>query len=247
MNRKFWIIFAALLIAASLCACTGGGDEETTSGNTIIIGTEDTTSSNVEQNETTESDANQTTDEITTEPEEALAGELTYIEQKDTIYIYNRNGALNIRDGEEKIVVSVPNGTELQRIAVSEDGVWSKVIYEDAECYVVSNSVVNFDINEGFVEVNKTLTLKGSLKVRIVPFFNELLTSDNQVAGYLAPDDTVEIIAENTEIGWYKIKYESDYTGDCFIKANPDYFVEETTEADSETTEAESESSSETN
>ncbi len=44
---------------------------------------------------------------------------------------------------ENKITDSIPAGTKLKRLAVSEDGLWSKVIYKDNVGYIFSNYVTN--------------------------------------------------------------------------------------------------------
>lgn len=237
MTRRLIAIFTALLLTATLCACNDDKppkDEETT-GTKINIGTQDETDSQEQTEETSE--------EKTTETEtDAPVVSTTFTEQKDTVYVISFANQVNLRSEpnmkETSAKMVVENGIELQRIAVSDDG-WSKVIYDGSEYYIGSTYVTTLkDLDEGFTEVSKTLTLAGSLFVRISP------TMDNEKIDTLAEGAVVTVVAENTNTGWYKITFDGLYAKEGYIVSDAKYFVadEETTAAaDEATTEAASE------
>ncbi|MBQ8409167.1 MAG: SH3 domain-containing protein [Clostridia bacterium] len=212
MNRKLIAIFAALLLATSLCACQDDKpDDETDTSNTINIGTsqgeDGSESENGTDNET------ESSSEVVTEP----PVELTFTEQKDTVYVISSTNQVNLRsepivtDSTARLVVE--NGAELQRIAVSTDGSWSKVVYDGGEYYIKSTYVTTLkDLDEGFTEVSKTLYLTvESLYVRIAPDMS------NEAIDTIYKGNKVEVIAENTETGWYKIKFAGAYATEGYV------------------------------
>lgn len=155
-------------------------------------------------------------------------------------------GSVNIRkqpsfasDVEKKAVV---DKTALVKIAVSNETAtdsenneykWFKVRYEDQEWYVKSTLVTSIiDADAGFTPVEKTLYLNTkSLSIRQFP------TTENPAVGYLYKGNTVKVIAENVESGWYKIQFEgSTYTpaGEYYIVSDANYFSEKPVEADAE-------------
>lgn len=210
MNRKLIAIFTALLLAASLCACNNGGNgEETTDGNRIEIPTGG--------DETTAGEGNNTTDETTND--QVSTGE--FEDMNDTVYILVPTGAANLRTApsmsSSSVALSLVNGTELKRTGVNNDG-WSKVTYNDKEYYIKTSCIVSETEISGFVAASGTITVSGNVNIRIAP------NTANDPLGTLAEGDTFEVIAVNTQSGWYKIHLESDnYTGDAYVAILTDY------------------------
>ena len=235
MSRKLIAIFTALLLAASLCACNNGnnGDESTTEDNRIEIPSgEDSTTE-----DTTKGDTEQTTESQTQTPADSFE------ECNDTVYVLTKDNAANLRISPSMnasaIATSVVNGTELKRVAVSNDG-WSKVVYNDETYYIKTSCVVWESMFEGYVAATGTVTLSGNCYVRIAP------TSTNDPVGTLAAGDTIEVIAVNETTGWYKINFDGVYyTGEAYVYINADYMegevvVETETAGNDDTTAAES-------
>ena len=231
MNRRLLAIISALLISASLCACSGGKEEETT-GNNIEVPSREETSSNTETNEQGS--------QINPPVADKAPGELEYTAKDGKVYILHENGAVNLRNADGTVFKSFDNGTEFERIAVSKDGEWTKVKYEDKEYYVVTNCVTDLaDLDEGFAKVEKTLKLKtDALSIRMSP------ETTGRVVGYYNEGDEVKVIAENTTTGWYKVEFTA-YGGETtigYVASDAKYYeTDETTEAattDSEETTA---------
>ena len=231
MNRRLLAIISALLISASLCACSGGKEEETT-GNKIEVPSREETSSNTETNEQGS--------QINPPVADKAPGELEYTAKDGKVYILHENGAVNLRNADGTVFKSFDNGTEFERIAVSKDGEWTKVKYEDKEYYVVTNCVTDLaDLDEGFAKVEKTLKLKtDALSIRMSP------ETTGRVVGYYDKGDEVKVIAENTTIGWYKVEFTAygGATAIGYVASDAKYYeADETTEAattDSEETTA---------
>lgn len=231
MNRRLLAIISALLISASLCACSGGKEEETT-GNKIEVPSREETSSNTETNEQGS--------QINPPVADKAPGELEYTAKDGKVYILHENGAVNLRNADGTVFKSFDNGTEFERIAVSKDGEWTKVKYEDKEYYVVTNCVTDLaDLDEGFAKVEKTLKLKtDALSIRMSP------ETTGRVVGYYNKGDEVKVIAENTTIGWYKVEFTAygGATAIGYVASDAKYYeADETTEAattDSEETTA---------
>lgn len=212
MSRKLIAIFTALLLAASLCACgDNGGNEETTEDNRIEIPSgEDTTAE-----DTTKEDVEQTTESQTQTPADSFE------ECSDTVYVLVGNNAANLRTSpsmnDSAIATSVENGTELERVAVSNDG-WSKVVYNDETYYIKTSCVITTSDLDGFVAATGTVTVSGSFNVRIAP------STNNDAVGTLVAGDTIEVIAVNETTGWYKINFDGVYyTGEAYVYIDSDY------------------------
>ena len=81
------------------------------------------------------------------------------------------------------------------------------------------------DLNDGFVEVSKTLTKNdGSLIIRIAP------DDSSAIIGYISAGEQVTVVAENTTIGWYKISfvpYGEDEASYGYVPSNPEYYETE--------------------
>ena len=208
MIRKLLAILLALIVAASLVACNN--EEDPTEDNDINIpvesGSEDESGSEGESNQNNESDTDEQGSEFGTgAPVEENPEDAEFVENDDTVYIIHPNGAVKLHGEGDTDDTSLPNGSELQRIAVSESGEWSKVVYNENTYFVYSVCLTTLaDLDEGFVEVDKTLLLAQgvtSLSVRNTP------SMDNHVVGYVYADTEIVVVAENTESGWYKVEY----------------------------------------
>ena len=224
-----------MLISAMLVSCSKKNQEDDE---------DETRDPSIVHDETTsETD----TEDVTGEGE---TGTDTYVEptiftftacDEKTIYTV---GSVNIRkeasfsNSVEK--KSVVDHTALVKIAESNETAidsegneykWFKVKYEDSEWYVKSTLTTSLDNpDEGFTAVTKTLYLNTqSLSVRQFP------NTENAAVGYLNKGDTVKVIAENTESGWYKIEFEGKYTpkGEYYIVSDAKYFSEKPVEPDS--------------
>ena len=221
MNRRLLAIISALLISASLCACSGGKEEETT-GNKIDVPPQEETSSETETDEQGSQIKPPVADEA--------PGELEYTAKDGKVYILHENGAVNLRNADGSVFKSFDNGTAFDRVAVSKDGEWTKVKYEDKEYYVVTSCITDLrDLDEGFAKVEKTLKLKtAALSIRMSP------ETTGRVVGYYNEGDEVKVIAENTTTGWYKVEFTA-YGGETtigYVASDAKYYeTDETTEA----------------
>ena len=238
MKKLALLLAVLMLISAMVVACSKKTQDEE----------DDVKKDPVIEDET---DANDATDETTTNGtvEDNTTGEYTpatfTFTDCDETEVY-AVGSVNIRkqpsfasDVEKKAVV---DKTVLVKIAVSNETAtdsenneykWFKVRYEDQEWYVKSTLVTSIvDADAGFTPVEKTLYLNTkSLSIRQFP------TTENPAVGYLYKGNTVKVIAENVESGWYKIQFEgSTYTpaGEYYIVSNANYFSETPVDADAE-------------
>lgn len=246
MKKLALLLAVLMMMSAMLVACSNKnndkdtdetkdptivGDEGTgTSSGNNIWGTEDSTSEGTETGTTGTVVENPTT--------------FTFKSCKETSVF--TLGSVNIRKeasfdaGVAKM--SVNDGTELVKIAESNESAidsegneykWFKVKYDDAEWYVKSTLVTSMsNPDDGFTPVNKTLYLNTkSLSIRLYP------NTENPAVGYLYKGDSVKIIAENTELGWYKIDFEgSTYTpaGEYYVVSDAKYFSANPVQAEAE-------------
>ena len=250
MKKTISMILAALLIAASLASCRGSNEENTTEGNKININTNQTTEEN--DSDITEDNTVEKTEENSSEAEtdkvvdkNSDPGEHEYIQQNDIIIVMTPGNVLPFRSGSFEYIGEFTNGTMLRRIAISEDGRWSKIVVGDIEGYVATRNVTTYNpADNGFTEFDTAYTAAVTINVRIYPGFPE--GADNSeslcnLAGQIAEGSLIEIVAYDETLGWYKINYtpaegvlSGDYAYEFFIKADDSYFVEtkeeETTE-----------------
>ena len=121
---------------------------------------------------------------------------------------------------------SIGAGTELIRTGISEDGGdkwWSRVVYNDKTYYIRSEFLTTIkDPDEGFVEVEKTVKLNKNtfLNIRILPDIS------STIIGFVDYNEEIKVLAENTELGWYKIEFIS-YGGEKdvgYIVSDAKYF-----------------------
>ncbi|MBE6584300.1 MAG: hypothetical protein E7649_04850 [Ruminococcaceae bacterium] len=235
MTKKILAIILAALMVAALAACTNGnnGGESTTDGGTINVG-------NNESNNGTETEPDETGSEVQTPDNVEAPGELDYVESTGFVYILHKNGAVNLRKADNSIFKSFPNGTKFQKIAVSEDGSVTKVVYEGEQYYIYSTGVTTLEnLDEGFVEESKTLVLAtDSLKIRIAPDYE----NTHEAIGFYQKGQEVKVIAvnvSNPEEPWYKVEFVA-YGGETktgYVSASAKHYVQET--ETTETTDAE--------
>ncbi len=225
MTKKILAIILAALLIMSFAACTeNNGEEGNTSDNRIDInGSDDGTGSG------------ETGDPIDGTDNNEAPAELDYTSETGKVYILHENGAVNLRNGDGTIYKSFSNGTEFDKIAVSTDGEWVKVaVVEDGESkeyYVVSSCVTDLkDVNAGFTAVSKTLKLDTEgLTIRIAP------NKNNRPVGYYSEGDEVKVIAENAELGWYKVEFTAygGATAYGFVASDADFYEAQTEESSS--------------
>ncbi len=228
--KKFMIIMAALLVLSmSLYACSDDKDNESTDTTASILGENTESGSNTESENETQQE-NETTAELDTTP----SNEISWNNATGTVYVISFNGAVNLRTDtvtnvNTNIEISLSNGAALERTGVSADGDWTRVNYNNKTCYIKSTYVTEWQTAEDVevTEVNKTLTLVSTLKVRPRP------NTVNEEIGYVGHGAKVEVIGEygivrdaegKATTGWYKIKREN---GSAFISAYYDYFEAE--------------------
>ena len=238
-------ILLAVLLALSVCliACNKADEED-----------EDDTPSKKPTEVTTVDDENNTTEDNTTGNEENTTENnpggntdvektYTFTDLETPVNVYALK-AINLREepsfADNVAKKSVDTGTELVKIAESNETdvdsndveyKWFKVKFEDKEYYVKSTLVTSLaDPDEDFVEVEKTLYAKGTLKVRLVP------SMENEEVGYINLGDEVKIIAENTASGWFKIEFESKYTpkGEYYVVSDAKWWSETPVETDAQ-------------
>ncbi len=218
MTKKILAIILAAILVAALAACSNNPNEESTADNKINIGgTEGTGTGDGESSDSGE------TGDIIDPSEEKTPGELEYTEQTGKVYILHQNGAVNLHNADGSNFKSFANGTEFQRLAVSNNGEWTKVVHEDNEYYVYTSCVTELEnLDEGFVPCSKTLTLKTSgLNIRIAP------SMTNGIIGSYSAGDEVKVVAENTTIGWYKVEftpYGSDTTSYGYVASDAKHY-----------------------
>ena len=229
MKFRFIVILAALILALSITACGNkNSGEESTTGGTINI--------NGEQpgNTTDASSSDQNAEETTMPVVDRVSdpGEFTYVEKNDTVYVINKLNSVAFR-GEFK------NGDVLQRIAISEDGRWSKVIFNGVEGYIATRNLTSYNpTSNNFEACDLTLTVAKdkSVRIRISPEvptgidYNDPIEVDFNVAALIGDGQTVKVVASNGE--WYKIEYTpadgvlaAGYNYEFFVKADSTVFV----------------------
>ena len=237
MNKKLIAIISAVALigllaatAASFTACVENTPaEEESSSNTQV---------NIPGDETGSDTTNTPAEELT----------FTDCDAQD-VYVLHANGAVNLRSNPDytanSIKISVNNGTKLSRVAVSTNGEWSQVVYEEKVYYIVTKAVTTFaNLDEGFVACDKTLTkAEGSLTIRIEPAMSE-----KDPIGWYKEGDTVKVVAENATTGWYKVEFVNTDGNTVFgyIASDAKYFVEVKEENTEESSSVETESETET-
>ncbi len=234
----------ALIVAASLVACNN--EEEDPTEEPTNTATETGTEVDTSEKETDEEGS-----EIGTgaPADSSVPGELDYVESIGTVYILHKNSAVNLRNADNTIFKSFNNGTELQKIAVSTNGDWTKVLYEGEEYYIISSGVTTLaNLDAGFEDVDMTLVIAAeSLKIRIAPDYE----NTHEPIGFYQKGDEAKVIGINTtnpEEPWYKVEFVA-YDGETktgYVSAASKHYVQDETEAATEaTTEAATDASTE--
>ena len=214
MNKKIIAIISAVALVlvvalvATLVACNNGEQNGNESGSQVELPSESEGGSG-NGGSTTHGDP----------------GEYTYTACNETVYV--SSSAVTLRTAEYEAKGSIPQGTALERIGISNDaeGYWSKVIYEGETYYVGSQFLTDIaDPNEGFVEVSKTVVVNdttGSLNIRSLPTM-----TGSKVIGYAVAGTEITVLAENTTTGWYKVQF-VNYDGETmtgYIASDAKYF-----------------------
>ena len=241
MKIKLISILMALLLAASFVAC-GNNDntEESTTGQKINIQEEDTNKTQT-TTEATPDQNEETTAKVPTVDRQSDPGEFTYVETNDTVYVINKINSVTFRSGSYAALGEFKNGTVLERIAVSEDGRWSKVIFNGVEGYVATRNLTSHNPEDNNFEpcdLTLTVTKDKTVNVRIspeIPIGIDTTDEDEvyfNVVAQIFEGFTFKVIAVDSELGWYKIDYTpadgvlaAGYEYEFFVKANSDYFV----------------------
>lgn len=241
MSRKLLAILMALIIAASLVACNTE-EEDPTDDPTDAV-TETGTEADTSENETDEEGSEVGTGAAV---DSEIPGDYDYVESLGTVYILHKNSAVNLRKADGTVFKSFNNGTELQKIAVSANGEWTKVVYEGEEYYIISSGVTTLvDLDAGFEEVDLSLVIAAeSLRIRIAPDYE----NTHEAIGFYQKGDVAKIIAVNTtnpEEPWYKVEFVA-YGGKTevgYVSAASKHYVQDETGAPTEAaTEASTES-----
>ena len=237
--KKIALLLAVLLML-SVCLIACNKTDDTNDDDTSTKDPAEVTTDNGEENVTGG-------EEVTTDPNQNnntdVEKEFTFTDLETPVSVYALK-AINVRElpsfADDVAKKSVVKGTELVKIAESNETdvdsnnieyKWFKVQYEEKEYYVKSTLVTSLgNPDEGFVEVEKTLYAKGSLKVRLVP------SMENEEVGYISTGAAIKIIAENTESGWYKIEFEGQYTekGEYYVVADAKWWSETPIEANAQ-------------
>lgn len=229
--KKLAIILAALLLSsAMLAACAKNNDDENLSGNDPDPITDEST-------DLYETDSDSTTDETTTGEEDSTtdpdvpAFEFTFKAVDNiTIYTYkpvNLHNAPNL-ESSSAVKDQLTSGAKLLKVGESNEiakdtsGMDYKLFKvklldkeDNTEYYIKSTltTIVDPDnIDAGFTEVSKTVytTFGSTLIGRLLPDPEHYGYTDTGIYTIGKKDASVEInvVAENTESGWYKISYE---------------------------------------
>jgi uncharacterized protein YgiM (DUF1202 family) len=124
-----------------------------------------------------------------------------FTDTNETVYTTD---SCNVRESystSSNKVAKVEKGTQIKRTGVGDNG-WSRVEYNGKTCYISSQFLTTEKpADPTFTDTNKTMYATQSCNVR-----KSWSTSSDKI-GYLNKDQEVTVIGVNTEIGWYKIKY----------------------------------------
>jgi hypothetical protein len=224
MNKKILAIITALLLAASLCACGDKQEEETTNNNKIDIPNGSDTQGTGDEESDASEESDETNDQNASAGEEDDHADQTYVDLSEakTVYILHPNGAVKLHGTGEVKDTSLPNGSQVSMVAKSENGEWSKVVYNNTTYYVASACLTELqDLDAGFTPVERTLKVKvKSVNVRNTP------SMDNHIIGYLYQDENVKVLAQNAEEGWLKVEFVPYGGGTAvgYVVANQEFF-----------------------
>ena len=146
---------------------------------------------------------------VTEEPEFTEVNETVYVVGVTSVFI--RKGPST--DSEK--VGSLKEGESITRIGIGDE--WSKVLYNDQECYIASNCLSTTKPTVGddleFIAVDETIYVKAgeTIKIRSTPDTN---TETNVVATANEGDSVRRIgyLVDGTDdngdpVGWSKVEY----------------------------------------
>ena len=257
MNKKLIVIIsaAALLVVIALvvglAACNGNNNNENESGSDPEINIPDESGESDDSN----SDEGESNENTAPDP-----GELEYNDADGFVFVMNVNASeIPVRSGNFEWLGTVKVGEKLERLGVSTDERWTKIKYNNDVAYVATRNLTTYDKDSnGFVAVDKEIVLTQNMNIRTSPQVpngtkNDAESSVN-VIGQLEKGTTVKVIAEDTNIGWYKIEYTpatapdvptvEGYTYEYFVKimdADEEGNEEDSSESEESSSEIEAE------
>lgn len=230
--KKLAIILAALLISsAMLAACSKNDGDENLSGNDPDpITDESSINDETDSDSTTEEETSNDEDDSTTTPDIPVV-EFTFKEVENiTIYTYkpvNLHNAPNL-ESSSAVKDQLTAGAKLLKVGESNETSKDKsgsdyklfkvklLDKEDNTEYYIKSTLTTIvdpnNVDAGFTEVSKTVytTFGSTLIGRLLPDPEHYGYTDTGIYTIGKKDASVEInvVAENTESGWYKICYE---------------------------------------
>lgn len=245
MNKKLIAIISAaalvvvIIMVATFVACNGNNtpdEEDTSSDNQVVVPGD-------ESDESNDDESNEGNENTGSNP-----GDLQYVDADGFVFVINPYAPeVPVRSGEFNYLGAVKVGEKLERLGVSSDERWTKIKYNDDVAYVATRNLTTYDKdNNSFVAVDKEIVLTQNTTVRTSPQVpNGTKNSDEEATNaveWLEKGTTVKVIAEDTELGWYKIECTptnapsaptvEGYTYEFFIKIPDDN--EENTEDSSD-------------
>ena len=210
MNKKLIAIISAVAIVvviaiiATCVACNNNNnnEEETTTDPIVDIPGDESDESNDEsgdENEGSNTGSN---------PED-----LTYTDADGFVFVINPySSEIPVRAGNNDWLGAVKVGEKFERLGVSSDERWTKIKYNDEVAYIATRNLTTYDKdNNNFVAVEKEITLTSAVTVRTSPQVPGGAKDADEKAinavAWLKAGDVIKVIAEDTELGWYKIEY----------------------------------------
>ena len=211
MNKKLIAIISAvaiivvIAIIATCVACNNNNnnnEEETTTDPIVDIPGDESDESNDEsgdENEGSNTGSN---------PED-----LTYTDADGFVFVINPySSEIPVRAGNNDWLGAVKVGEKFERLGVSSDERWTKIKYNDEVAYIATRNLTTYDKdNNNFVAVEKEITLTSAVTVRTSPQVPGGAKDADEKAinavAWLKAGDVIKVIAEDTELGWYKIEY----------------------------------------
>lgn len=120
----------------------------------------------------------------------------------------------SVSGGESQVLCQLHKGETAERIGISDTG-WTKLLFNDKECYAVSNYLTtNLDgtsddgdgtIKTQFADVNEQVTAKDAVNLRTLP---STTNEDAHVVKKLLNGEVVTRTGINPDLGWSRVEYE---------------------------------------
>lgn len=131
------------------------------------------------------------------------SGNIVFQKVNDTVTV-TADSLLNVRkspDTDAEVVGTIKKGDKYVRVGISES--WSKIVYNNAEYYVVSKYVMHTPV--AGETVRKATVVPSSLSIRSEIDFQD----SSNILGYTYEDSTVTVIFhdENKFNGWARVYY----------------------------------------